>query len=684
MGKNNKYPQKTVLKTIEIVEEESKIESNINDSDVEIKDEVRNEFTIDKEKNITEDKIHIIKKEPKKSINYRIVKFFLDNSKVTILTLLLLLLVGTLATVNLKTTGFPSPNIGIVVVTSAYPGASSDTVLKDVTKPTESIIKDLEGIETYSSTSNNSFSNLVLTLKSDTNSEIIQNKISSQINSLNLPNNVTTTITSPSIGGSDFIFSMYDQDPSRLYNSYQEVKSIIEKDPSVKNIKQNNELSQEVVVILDRLVLAQKGVDINTVQNSVKSLGESFPITSNLNLSEQKTALVANYNNKKDYLSLEELIIPSKSGLRKLKDIAKITINYSNKDDKVSIIGIRDGEKVYTGPALTFSVNLNKTANSESFLKDLKEQVALAKLTIFDQKKDNKVVIVNNFSVTKNNKQQVDEVVSGLIGGELAISNKTLAKVGYLLGGIQLVFLVMMAFVSWRSAIIAAISIPLSLIFTNIYLYFTGNSLNTLVLFSLVLVIGLVVDPALVILESLQRKIDAGIKGKKAALLAVTDVGGGLFMACLTNIIVFAPFGLISGILGQIFAYIPLTIVPATVGSYLVPLIFLTWISNKFLKPSKKAQYLITKNLSPEEIERDLNKNEVNNLWPIAKRLIELNKLILHSPWFVRLSIIVITLGLSIAVTSIYFGNGLKKQVQFSSPVNGNNLSLNIVHKSNL
>lgn len=689
MPKNNKYPQKTILKTTDktttdnndLIEEEYRLTENFEE-----KIELR--LLTKKEDNLKDQDLEkttfVADKEVRKGFNYRIVKYFLDNFKITILTLLLLLLVGGIATLNLKTTGFPSPNIGIVVITSTYPGASSDTVLKDVTKPTESIVKSLEGIENYSSTSNNSFSNVVLTLKADTNYETIQNKVSSQINSLSLPNNVTTTVSSPSIGGADFIFSMYDQDPSRLFNAYQEVKTLIESDNNIKTIKQINELNQEVVITLDRQQLAQKGLDINAIQTSIKSLGEGFPVTSNLNLSEQKTALVVNYSNKKDYLSLEELIIPSKSGFLKLKDIAKISINYNNKDDKVSIIGIREEDKIYTGPALTFSVNLNKGADSEVFLKNFKTEIEKAKLTIFNQKKDNKVVIVNNFSVTKNNKEQVDEVVSGLIGGELAISNKTLAKVGYLLGGIQLVFLVMMAFVSWRTAVIAAISIPLSLIFTNIYLYFTGNSLNTLVLFSLVLVIGLVVDPALVVLESLQRKIDAGIKGKKAALLAVTDVGGGLFMASLTNIIVFAPFGTISGILGQIFGYIPLTIVPATIGSYLVPLIFLTWLSNKFLKPSRKAQHLIAKNLSPEEIERDLHKNEVNNLWFLAKKVMSLNKIILHSPWFVRFGIIALTLGLSITVTFVYFGNGLIKQVQFSSPVNGNNLSLNIAHKSNL
>jgi multidrug efflux pump subunit AcrB len=615
-------------------------------------------------------------------LNYKIAKFFLDNSRITLLSLVVLVILGVASTLSLKTTGFPSPDVGIVLVNTVYPGASSDTVLKDVTKPVESIIKGLEGIDSYSSNSTNSFSVVSATLKPGFKTDTIQTKINSGLASTKLPDNVTTTVSTPSIGGVDFIFSMHDSDNSKLFKAYQEVKNVIEKNTSTKEVKSDNELEEKIVIKLDRPSLAARGIDITAIQQGIKSIGESFPVVSNLNIDNQKTSIVTRFAGTQDLEALKNLDIKDKAGLVKLKDISEISLVYGFKKDSQLIIGERTGDKIYVDKALGFNVNVNSNTDTVKYISELETEIKKLNTVSYGKETEGKVTLLNSYSVAVENKEQVDEVLSGLVGGPLKISNDTLAKVGWLLGGIQLVFLVMVAFVSWRAAIIAAVSIPLSLIFTNIYLYFTGQSLNTLVLFSFVLVIGLVVDPALVILESIQRKIDAGLKGKSAALAAITDVGGGLFMATITNIIVFAPFGLISGILGQIFQYIPLTIVPATIGSYIVPLVFLSWVSGKFLKKSKNAKANIAEDADPDLVEKELHKNEIENLWPISKKLIELNTKILNTHWLVRVAIIFFTFAAAITISSIYLGNGYIKNVQFSEPSNPQSLTLNIVHKN--
>jgi multidrug efflux pump subunit AcrB len=615
-------------------------------------------------------------------LNYKIAKFFLDNSRITLLSLIVVVILGVASTLSLKTTGFPSPDVGIVLVNTVYPGASSDTVLKDVTKPIESIIKGLDGIDTYASNSTNSFSVVSATLKPGFKTDAIQTKINSGLASTKLPTNVTTTVSTPAIGGVDFIFTMYDADNAKTFKAYQEVKNILEKNSATKEIKSDNELEEKVVIKLDRPGLAARGVDIANIQQAIKSLGESFPVVSNLNIENQKTSIVTKFNGTQDLEALKNLDIKDRAGLVKLKDISEIGLNYAFKKEAQLIVGERNGDKTYIDKALGFTVTVNANTDTVKYIADVETELKKLDSVSYNKETEGKVTLIDSYSVADENKDQVDEVLSGLVGGPLKISNETLAKVGWLLGGIQLVFLVMVAFVSWRAAIIAAVSIPLSLIFTNIYLFFTGQSLNTLVLFSFVLVIGLVVDPALVILESIQRKIDAGLKGKSAALAAITDVGGGLFMATITNIIVFAPFGLISGILGQIFQYIPLTIVPATIGSYIVPLVFLSWVSGKFLKKSKNAKANIAEDADPDLVEKELHKNEIENLWPIAKWLIAFNTKILNSHWLLRVAIIFFTFATAIVISSIYLGNGYIKNVQFSEPSNPQSLTLNIVHKN--
>lgn len=615
--------------------------------------------------------------------NYKMAKYFLDNSRITFLAFAVLLILGVTSGLLLKTIGFPSPDIGIVLVNTTYPGASSDTVLKDVTKPIETAVKGVEGIENFTSTSTNSFSIVSATIKAGLNNDTVKNKISTAVNSLTLPSNATSVISSPLIGGVDFVMSIQDEDSTKVFEAYNEAKTIIERQPEVKSVTSSNEITERLIVTLDKALMASKGTDVSSVQAAIKSLGESFPVTTSLNIDDKKTSLVTSYDKPQNIDSIKLLSLQTRAGLINLQDVATFNLTYQFKNPVFTMVGQNNEGKKYTDKAMAFNINLNENVDSNKFLKTIEEGFRSNNKISYYNNRAGAARLYKNYSVDFENKEQVDEVISGLIGGPLGISNKTLAQVGWLLGGIQLVFLAMVAFVSWRAAIVAALSIPLSLIFTTVYLYFTGESLNTLVLFSLVLVIGLVVDPALVILESIQRKLDAGLKGKEAALAAISDVGGGLFMASVTNIIVFAPFGLISGILGQIFAYIPLTIVPATIGSYIVPLVFLSWLSSIFLKKNKNIVLNeLPANATVKEIEDELGRNEINNLWPVAKWLIGVNRKILNGKWFIRYGIIFLTAMIAIGVTGIYFSRGYIKQVQFSSPQNPPNLTLGITHKN--
>jgi HAE1 family hydrophobic/amphiphilic exporter-1 len=123
----------------------------------------------------------------------------------------------------------------------------------------------------------------------------------------------------------------------------------------------------------------------------------------------------------------------------------------------------------------------------------------------------------------------------------------------------------------------------------------------------------LVVDPALVVLESLQSKKELGLSFQEAILESMKDIGDGLLSSTLTNIIVFLPFAIVSGVLGKIFSYIPLTIIPALVGSYLVAIIFLAWLGGFILKRNPKA-----------------SNSEQENLWAVSKWVIKINEFILN------------------------------------------------------
>ncbi len=615
----------------------------------------------------------------KKDFNYRITKFFLNNSRITVLALLLLVFLGLTSTLLLKTTGFPDPEVKIALVTATYQGASSETVSKDVTQPLEGAIKDVDGVKNYVSTSANSFATISITIDQNANADSVRSKLDSAIRSVVLPAGTDNLkLSTPQIGGPDFIFSITAADKEKLFEAYDRFSRDLTQIPETSKITPISEIKRRVLITLDQDKLKSLDISVDQIQSQLKSVGETLPVVSGATIDGESKSITTKLNiqNIDDLKNFKiNISQPGSTSFKsyQLTDLAQIKLDYYFSDKTGGLVSVaKEGDsQVYS--AAIFQVRAAKGTDKATYAKKFTSKIAEYKDITFVRAKDKiptdakDTILVENLSVNNSNQEQVDEVISGLIGGPLKVDNPAISNLGWLLGGIQLVFLAMLAFVSWRAALIAAVSIPLSLIFSNIYLYFRGENLNTLVLFSLVLVIGLVVDPSLVILESIQRKIDSGLKGKKAVLEAIIDVGPGLFLAALTNVIVFAPFGVISGILGQIFSYIPMTIIPATIGSYLVPLIFLAWIGGLFLKPSKNS-----------------TGSEEENLWPIAKWLIKTNAKLLEASVWIRTGILVIALVVPFFVTGFYFNSGKIRSVQFSASQNGNQAAIKATFKSTL
>src|SRR5205807_9479303 len=125
---------------------------------------------------------------------------------------------------------------------------------------------------------------------------------------------------------------------------------------------------------------------------------------------------------------------------------------------------------------------------------------------------------------------------------------------------------------SWRAAIIPVIAIPVSLVGTFTFLYALGISLNNLSLFGLVLAVGIVVDDAIVVVENVERNIEAGMLPKEAAHRTMDEVGGALVSIALTLCAVFVPSAFLSGITGLFFRQFAVTIAASTVISCFVSL----------------------------------------------------------------------------------------------------------------
>jgi hydrophobic/amphiphilic exporter-1 (mainly G- bacteria), HAE1 family len=641
----------------------------------------------------------IEEKQPRKDFNYFITKFFLNNGRLTFLISIFFIAVSVSATLSLKITGFPNVDTSIALIQTLYPGASSETVAKEVTIPLEASIKNIEGVKRYSSTTTNSLSLITVTLDEGLNSDIIKPKLDNSVKNVDLPSSVETpNVSKLEIGQADAIYSIISPSLDKTYTIKTEAEKILSQISSVSKVQKINDIKRNVQISLNAQKMQGYGITSDTVKNTLATFNEEIPSVSGVDLDNQKVSISTSIKDN-DYNDLENLsfiinpvsnnpqqtpqqpTIPSGNNNNpnpnsipnpstnqvqtvKLKDFAKIAVIYDFETNPKSYLGVRENNgNANVQESFFLGINFASDADQSKAIEEIKTKLSEIKNTQYltlNELEENyspkSSYIIEGYSSNDDNQKQINEVVSGLIGGKIE-SLGSFSWLGYALGGIQLVMLVMIALVSWRAAIISALAIPLSFLFSTFYLYLVGESLNTLTLFSLVLVTGLVVDPALVVLEAIQRKIDSGLKRKEAVLEAIKDIGMGVFLAMLTNVIVFVPFGLVTGIFGAIFKFIPLTVIPAIVGSYLVPIVVLAWLASFTLKKNNK-----------------LNGSEEDNLWGVAKWLINLNNRILHgSRWF-RLLIITVFLILPITLAGLMFSNGYVKQVQFASSKNVNEL----------
>jgi HAE1 family hydrophobic/amphiphilic exporter-1 len=602
----------------------------------------------------------------KQNINSRIASYFLNNSRVTALGLLVLTLAGIFTFLSLRTTGFPSPSINFVIATTIYPGASANTVVEQVTKPIETAVKDVEGVKSYSSTSGDSFSNVVVQIDENENLDAVKAKIDTTIRSVTLPAGIENTeIFSPRVSGDEYFYTLIRNDGTvnneETFTVLDTLKTELEKDTDVSKVNLDNAIAKKVVITVDEPKMGASGLTYTDILNQLRTWGLAIPVTQNATIDQKQTDVTLSIDGA-TLTDLRNILLFSTSrpgAPVRLSDIAAVDFKYLAEKDNRALVAYREGEEKKVTTSYPFTIDTTDSANLATYDSELKSLIAkyfdqnsedFKKLSDAERQLFSKYTLKEVFTVANSNKEQVQEVEAGLIGEKWeGLGN--LKWIGFLFGGIQLVFLIMLALVSWRAAIIAALAIPLSFFFSVIWVKLTGNDLNTLVLFSLVLVIGLVVDPALVVLESIQRNLDSGYSGKESVVKAFNEIGSGLLLAVLTSVLVFVPFGVVSGIFGEIISYIPLTILPALVGSYIVPLVFLSWLASIFLKRSKKS-----------------SDDEEKNLWGLARGMIRLNTRILHAPAIIRLVIIIISLVVPLGIAGYYTTSGKVKQVQFAQP----------------
>jgi hydrophobic/amphiphilic exporter-1 (mainly G- bacteria), HAE1 family len=592
----------------------------------------------------------------------RLVDWFLHNIQVTFLLFLIVIVGGIASLASLRSEGFPSPSLNLAVISGVYIGASPQEIETQIVKPIETSILGVKGVTDVNSTASNSVGIIQVSFDASTDFTSALTEVRNKVQDTTLPKDAEKpAIIVPDIGGNVSYYAITSKtlSASDLRQQGETVARELEPIDGVASFKLTQAIQDRAEIAWHPVAAGALGLTPTQITQALQAANVTIPAgTITLDSTKASVVTIAPFTSldqlKNVAVGVDTSSTPPRAIL--LSQVADVALKSAN-DAVADTIGIRENGTVSQPAALVYA--LKYTSDADVIATDKLVQAKLDSLKLPSAQ----VVSVSN--VAKSTSDQVNEIKKGAIGG--AIGTGPLKDLGYLLGAIWLIALAMVLFVSWRAALLAASAIPLSLLVTFMALKIQGVSLNTLTLFSMVLVLALIVDPAIVLLEAIQRQLDMGRRGRNAVIAAMNTIGVGAFIAVVCNVLVFVPFGVVSGIFGEIIKYIPITVIPALLASYFVPLIFLTYAARGFLRPKNKH----------------FDEEEIGNLWKTSQWFIKTNTRILQTPWMQGV-IIVLAVFVPLGVAGSLFATKKVVPVQFSSTSDTPNITLTVEYPTNL
>ncbi|MFV0178845.1 efflux RND transporter permease subunit [Empedobacter falsenii] len=463
----------------------------------------------------------------------------------------------------------PKFETNVVTISTIYPGASPNEVENSVTKKIEDAVAALENVKKVESKSYESLSVVMVTLNSDANADLALNDAQRKINAIekDLPDDVDPpSLTKFSLSDLPIITAGVTSDKLTEKDLYdlldKKIEPVLSRVTGVAQINLIGGQEREIQVSLDPLKLKGYGLSVPQIQQAILTSNLDFP-TGSVKTRENST-IIRLSGKYKSVEELNNLVISSNNGIQvRLSEVAFV------QDSQKEVEKIA---RVNQSSAIIVQVVKQSDANAVAVSELMKETIQKVET---DYKKEGlKIQIVNDTS-----------------DFTLAAANHVIFD---LLLAVVLVAVVMFLFLhSIRNAFIVMVSIPASLIATFIGMYLMGYTLNLMSLLGLSLVVGILVDDAIVVLENIYRHMEMGKSKIRASYDGSKEIGFTVTAITLVIVVVFLPIAMSTGLVANIIAQFCVTVVIATLLSLLSSFTIVPWLSSRF----GKLEHITGKNI---------------------------------------------------------------------------------------
>ncbi|MCF7845747.1 MAG: efflux RND transporter permease subunit [Candidatus Peribacteraceae bacterium] len=494
--------------------------------------------------------------------------FFVNNWRVAMLVIITLFTFGLFSLFSLPLESDPEVKIPFAMVTTAYPGASPADIEKLVTDRMEEKLQNLENLEELTSASREGISSISVEFEADADLEESIRDLRDEVETAksDLPEDATDpVVTEIRIDDQPIItVSILSNLPPRdLKNFGEDLQDELEAIAGVSEVLLSGIQNEEVQVIVDIQKLEGYSLSLSSIVSAISANHIDSPIGSLLVNDFYYTASL-----KGQFASADELLdlpIASLGGQNiLLRDVAEVREVFAEKSSDA---------RVYTFDDQTFrdSVTLQVKKKTGANIIEIAEEVKDSAENFRKEKlpPSAEILITNDWS------KYIYESVT------------TLGRSGA--QTIAIIFIVLFLALGLKEGLMVGFSIPLIFLISFIFLRFAGETLNDLVLFSLVLSLGLVVDTSIVIMEGVYEGVKTkNLSGREAALLAIKTYRAPLISGTLTTVAVFIPMAMMTGIMGEFVKHIPITVSITLLSSLFIALFILSAIAARVFRDYHK------------------------------------------------------------------------------------------------
>lgn len=492
---------------------------------------------------------------------FPVTSFAVEHSTSVIVLFLFVTIAGLLSYRSIPKESFPEAEIPNIVVNTIYPGVSPADVESLVTRKIEEELTTISDIKELTSTSVEGYSSVAAEFESDVNMDEALQKVREKVD-LARPE-LPADAEDPSI----FEFSMADIPVMqvnlaggyglvRLKELGEDLQDRIESIPAVLRVALRGGLEREVKVDVDLAKLKYYDVSFNDVLDAIRLENVNVPGGS-IDVNGLKY-LVRVDGEFSDPSLIRDLVVKTAAGRPVyVRDVADVEFGFAERETYARL-----GDE----PVVTLDVVKRSGENIIATAEAVRAEVE-AMRPLFPPS-----TVV---SITSDQSEDISEMVKSLQNN--------------IISGLVLIVGVLLFVLGLRTSIFVAVSIPTSMLLSFVILGLMGVSMNMVVLFSLILALGMLVDNAIVVVENIYRFVEEGWDRKTAAKKATGEVAVPVIAATATTLAAFAPLLFWPGMAGEFMKYLPMTLIVTLSSSLFVALVIVPTLCSIFVRPESAA-----------------------------------------------------------------------------------------------